>query len=200
MLHNAVLTGLGDRRATLVISTPTSGLGADVVCANLAVSLARAGHSTALLVADESSTIPRLFDVPEGDGLDEVLRGRASLHGATHKISDVPGLSVVGCGKGFDAVKTDLEGNGVGGVLRALSGAHQYVIVRPRPNDVAADAQFFGRHADAALPVIEIGHTQRDDVTGSVRQWQLVETVVPGAVTVPRFAAPEPAAAGRLKL
>ena len=80
-VRNAILSGLGDEPATLVIASPSAGFGADVVAANLAVALARAGHRTTLVVADESSQISDLFGMPATDGLTEVLRGRLEMTG-----------------------------------------------------------------------------------------------------------------------
>ncbi len=192
-VRNAILSGLGDAPATLVIASPSAGFGADVVAANLAVALARAGHSTTLLVADESSQVSDLFGMPATDGLTEVLRGRLPVDRAVHRVPDLPGLSLLAAGHGLDSEIDDLEGSGITPVLETLAGQCHFLVVRARPNDVAADAQFFGRHARAALPVIEMGRTVRDAVEDGVRQWTLVGTAVPGAVTVPPFGPPESA-------
>jgi Mrp family chromosome partitioning ATPase len=192
-LRNALLTGLGDEPAVLVVASPSEGFGADVVAANLAVTLARTGHSTSLVIADEDSEIPVMFGLPASDGLTELLRGRVDLTQATHALPDLRALTVLAAGHGLRSEIDDLEGSGITDVLESLAEESRYVIVRARPNDAGADAQFFGRHASAALPVIEIGRTVREAVTAGVRQWQLVGTRVPGAVTVPAFDAPEPA-------
>jgi hypothetical protein len=97
----------------------------------------------------------------------------------------------VPAGHGLVSRIDDLEGSGVATVLRELADKSTFVIIRSRPADVASDAQFFGRHARAAIPVIEIGRTVRESVQNAVRQWNLVDTVVPGAVTVPPFDPPE---------
>ncbi|MFL6287498.1 MAG: YveK family protein, partial [Actinomycetes bacterium] len=68
-LRNALMSGLGDDPATLVVATPSAGNGADVVAANLAVTLARSGHSTTIVIADEESAIPMLFGLPATEGL-----------------------------------------------------------------------------------------------------------------------------------
>jgi Mrp family chromosome partitioning ATPase len=192
-VRNAILSGLGDEPATLVVASPSPGFGADVVAANLAVALARAGHRTTLVVADESSQVADLFGMPATDGLTEVLRGRLEMPKAIQSVPDLPDLALVAAGHGLDSEIDDLEGSGIELLLGDVAEASQFVVIRARANDVAADAQFFGRHARAALPVIEIGRTVRDAVEAGVRQWQLVGTTVPGAVTVPPFEAPEPA-------
>jgi capsular polysaccharide biosynthesis protein len=192
-LRNALLTGLGDEPAVLVVASPSEGFGADVVAANLAVTLARTGHATSLVIADEASEIPVMFGLPASDGLTELLRGRVDLAQATHTLPDLRALTVLAAGHGLSTEIDDLEGSGITDVIESLAEQSRYVIVRARPNDAGADAQFFGRHASAALPVIEVGRTVRDAVSAGVRQWQLVGTLVPGAVTVPAFDAPEPA-------
>jgi capsular polysaccharide biosynthesis protein len=192
-VRNAILSGLGDEPATLVVASPNTGYGADVVIANLAVALARAGHTTTLLVADESSRVSDLFGMPATDGLTEVLGGRLSVARAAHRVSDYPGLSLLPAGHGLDSEIDDLEGSGIAHVLGTLATHTHFLLIRARANNVAADAQFFGRHARAALPVIELGRTDRDAVESGVRQWALVGTAVPGAVTVPAFGPPEPA-------
>lgn len=192
-VRNAILSGLGDAPATLVISSPSAGHGADVVAANLAVALARAGHTTTLLVADESSQVADLFGMPATDGLTEVLRGRLPVERAAHRVPDLRGLTLVAAGHGLDAEIDDLEGSGIAPVLQTLAERTHFLLIRARANDVAADAQFFGRHARAALPAIELGRAQRDAVENGVRQWTLVGTAVPGAVTLPPFGPPEAA-------
>lgn len=193
-VRNALLAGLGDKPATVVIASPSPGFGADVVAANLAVALTRAGHRTTLVVADESSSIADLFGMPATDGLTEVLRGRLPLASATHPVPDLKRLSLLTAGHGLDSQIDDLEGSGIRAILDTIAEGSTFVLIRARANDVAADAQYFGRHARAAIPVIEIGRTVRDSVEEGVRQWRLVNTVVPGAVTVPAFEAPQPAA------
>jgi polysaccharide biosynthesis transport protein len=192
-VRNAVLSGLGTEPAVLVISSPSEGFGADAVTANLAVALARAGHSTTVLVADEASSIPDLFGLPATDGLSSVLRGRADVSAALQSLPDVPLLTVLPAGHGLQSDIDDLEGAGLADVLADLAERSHFVVVRPRPNDAAADAQFLARHARAAVPVIEVGRTVREAVAHAVRQWQLVGAAVPGAVTVPAYEAPEPA-------
>jgi len=192
-VRNAILSGLGDEPATLVIASPSAGYGADVVAANLAVALARAGYTTTLLVADESSQIAELFGMPATDGLTEVLRGGLSVDRAAHRVPDLQGLSLIAAGHGLDSEIEDLEGSGIAPVLETLAARTHFLLIRSRPNDVASDAQLFGRHARAALPVVEIGRTVRDSVENGVRQWTLVGTTVPGAVTVPAFGPPDSA-------
>lgn len=192
-LRNAIMSGVGDDPATLVVASPSDGFGADVVAANLAVALARSGRSTTLLVADESSRVYELLGMPDADGLTEVLRHLLPLERATHSVPDIPHLSLMTAGHGLDSNIVDLEGSGITRVLETLADGSHFLVIRSRPNDVAADAQFFGRYARAALPVIEVGRTVRDDVESSVRQWNLVETAVPGAVTVPPFGPPKSA-------
>ncbi len=192
-VRNAILSGLDDEPATLVIAAPSPGFGADVVVANLAVSLARSGHRTTVVVADESSQIGDLLGMPVTEGLTEVLRGRCSVRDATQTVPDLPDLAFMAPGHGLDSEITDLEGSGIELLLDDVAKSSHFVLIRARATDVAADAQFFGRHARAALPVIEIGRTVRDAVEAGVRQWQLVGTAVPGAVSVPPFDAPEPA-------
>jgi capsular polysaccharide biosynthesis protein/Mrp family chromosome partitioning ATPase len=191
-LRNALLVGLGSERATLVIAAPTNGFSADVVVANLGVALARSGHETTIVVADEASQIPVLFGLPATEGLTEVLRERVSLASALQEWPDVKTLRVLPAGHGLHSEVTDLEGSGVGELMGDLANRSHFVIVRARPTDEAADAQFFGRFARAAIPAIEIGRTVRDSVAAGVRQWRLVGTTVPGAVTLPAFEAPEP--------
>ncbi|HEX5017586.1 MAG TPA: Wzz/FepE/Etk N-terminal domain-containing protein [Actinomycetes bacterium] len=192
-LRNALMTGLGDEPATLVIATPTPGHGADVAVANLAVTFARAGHSTTIVVADESSDLPNLFGLPATEGLSEVLRGSFELDHAVQSVPDLPSLQVLPAGHGLHGDDLDLEGSGTNDVLEALRERSNYVLIRPRPSESSSDAQFFGRHANAAIIVIEIGHTLREAVSAGVRQLKLVGTQVPGAVTLPAFGAPEPA-------
>ncbi|MFL6182969.1 MAG: Wzz/FepE/Etk N-terminal domain-containing protein [Actinomycetes bacterium] len=191
-LRNALMSGLGDDPATLVVATPSAGIGADVVAANLAVTLARSGHSTTVVIADEESAIPMLFGLPATEGLAEFLRGRVELHSALQAWPDLPALKVMSAGHGLHTEVLDFEASGINELLEALTERSHYVIIRARSSDEAADAQYFGRFANAALPVIEVGRTGRDSIAAAVRQWKLVGTVVPGAVTLPAFDAPEP--------
>jgi succinoglycan biosynthesis transport protein ExoP len=193
-VRNAILSNLGtEEPSTIVIASPNEGVGADVVAANIAVSLATAGHRTTLLVADESSDIATMLGIPAAEGLSEVLIGRNPLTSVTQPVPDHERLSVVTSGLELSSKIADLEGSGLGPVVSALQQRNQFVIVRTRPTDTSADAQFVGRHAKAAILAVEIGRTLRDSVEHAVRQWRLVGTAVPGAVTVPPLAEPAPA-------
>ena len=131
---------------------------------------------------------------PGSEGLSEGIIGRNPLTSVTQPVPDHERLSVVTWGLELSSKIADLEGSGgLGPVVSALQQRNQFVIVRTRPTDTSADAQFVGRHAKAAILAVEIGRTLRDSVEHAVRQWRLVGTAVPGAVTVPALAEPAPA-------
>ncbi|HVQ18502.1 MAG TPA: hypothetical protein VMT27_05645, partial [Actinomycetes bacterium] len=192
-LRNVLLSGLPAGRGVIVIAEPEPGSGADYVAVNLGAAFARADHPTTLVVADVTSTVPAMLGVAHGPGLAEVLRKGMSVTSAMSPVTAVTGLDVLPPGVNLDTEVEDLEGAGINRTLRMLADHSDIVIIRAPATSAGADAQMLGRLADAAVAVIEIGGTHRDAIALAARQWHIVGTAMPGAVSVPLLAhGPEP--------
>lgn len=191
-LRTALVSGVKSDHNLIVLSSPTRGHGNDLVVANLAAAAARAKMSTAVLIVDEASKVTDVLGIPSGDGLAEMLLGRANLSEVSQSVPGIPGLTVIATGADLAERVTDLEGAGMLRLMSALRERFDLVLVAAPPNADSADAQFLGYHADAAIPVIELARMRRPAVISAVREWELVGTPVPGAVTLAAVAEPEP--------
>ena len=115
----------------------------------LAVALARAGHRTTLVVADESSQIADLFGMPATDGLTEVLRGRLEMRKAIQSVPDLPDLALVAAGHGLDSEIDEL-------IARRATG---------REVRTAAAARGFRTLADDAISRVLMGQTSLEEIS-----------------------------------
>jgi capsular polysaccharide biosynthesis protein/Mrp family chromosome partitioning ATPase len=190
-LRTALTGGLPGSHHVVVLASPVRGNGLDMVVANLAIATARANVATCVLVVDERSHVTDLLGVPMGDGLTDVLAGTSTLSTVT-LATDISGLSVVPSGSDLKQRVEDLEGAGVLPVVKTLQERHDLLLILTAPQKESADAQFLGFHADAAIPVIELAKVKRAAVAMAVREWEIVGTPVPGAVTVPAVSEPKP--------
>ncbi|HEX7009350.1 MAG TPA: P-loop NTPase, partial [Phycisphaeraceae bacterium] len=118
-LRTGLLTQM-DRRGykTLAVTAAQPGSGASSVAQNLAVSLAHNGRKVLLIDANlRRPSQHRLFELGEGPGLAEVLRGQATLEEAMRQPSQGLDVWVLSAGGAHDALPELLEGQRLRSVL-----------------------------------------------------------------------------------
>jgi non-specific protein-tyrosine kinase len=149
---------LAAREARVVVVTSArEGEGKTTAVADLAVALARDGRHVAVVDADlRDPGLEDRFHLDPGPGLVDVLRGGVALTDLAPPLrSDVGvgSLRIVVAGADTDE-PSELLGS-VGPLLRSLREAADVVLVDTPPVLPFGDAVVVGRHADAAVVVVD---------------------------------------------
>jgi capsular exopolysaccharide synthesis family protein len=160
---------------TLLVLGGAPGSGATTVVCNLA--LACAGAEERTLVIDGNLRRPaihRVFNVPEGPGLGDVLAGAARLDECLRP-SGVNNLTVVTAGTaGNRAIPERLGGESMARLLAEACGKFDRIIIDSAPAIVSGDGMALANRAHASLLVVR-AMAEKRGLVNRVRN-QLAET------------------------
>lgn len=135
---------------SVMVTSALPGEGKTSLAGHLAASLARAGCRTLLVDADlRNPAAHRLFDIPLGQGLSELLRGEVTVEEVTVP-TRVAGLSMICAGK-KDRVAIDALSHSGGEIFRQLEQNYDLVVVDSSPVLPVADALLVGQQVDAVI-------------------------------------------------
>jgi capsular exopolysaccharide synthesis family protein len=135
---------------SVMVTSALPGEGKTSLAGHLAASLARAGCRTLLVDADlRNPAAHRLFDIPLGEGLSELLRGEATIEEVT-LATRVPGLSMICAGR-KDRAAIDALSHRASELFRQLEESYDLVIVDSSPVLPVADALLVGQQVDAVI-------------------------------------------------
>jgi capsular exopolysaccharide synthesis family protein len=192
--HNLLLESIDAVRTMLVhaarsgshrvvmITSAEAGEGKTSLASHLATSLARCGHATLLIDADlRNPSIHRLFDLPPGPGLGEVLRGEAAF-GDVIAASAIEDLKVMTAGGCDERLLRNLARGDLGEVFAALKGRFDFVIVDSSPILPVADASIVAQQADAVLLSIFQERSRKAKVLSALQRLDALGVEVLGAV------------------
>lgn len=148
------------------ITSPCPGDGKSTVGANLAISLAQAGHSVVLLDADfRKPRVHTLFGMsPDQPGLAAAADGSADVF-AVIRTTGVENFNVIPCGPKPDAPAELLSSPRFNEVLKALRGRFDYVIVDTPPLLPVSDPRVVAQRVDAVVLTLRLTKTSRTDGT-----------------------------------
>lgn len=157
-----VLSSADHPPKALMVTSVVKGEGKTTVAANLAASLAEAGHKTLLVDVDfRQGRIGRLFNVPSGSlGLVDYLIGQVGIDAVMVK-TPIQNLSVVPRGS-LPPNPAELVGSRkMEGLMRSLREEFEYLILDSPPVLPVADALMLSRITDATLLVVRSDLTDR---------------------------------------
>jgi capsular exopolysaccharide synthesis family protein len=98
LMSNVLSPGSGRPPRTLLVASVEAGAGKSTVLANLAVALAQSGRKVIAVDSDfRSPCLHRVFDVPDGLGLSNVIFERGKLASALQE-TEIPGVRVLASG------------------------------------------------------------------------------------------------------
>lgn len=156
--------------------------GKSTVTANLAKVLAMEGRRVLVFDADmrRPSQIP-LIGVEKGPGLEDVLRGQATLDQAVRR-SRIPGVDILGAREGTSGA-AELTGTTRFEEAVTWARAHyDFVIIDSAPVNQVSESALVARRADATVLVIRQSQTGRHAATAAVRRLLGMEVKLAGAV------------------
>ncbi|MCS7239288.1 MAG: AAA family ATPase [Thermoguttaceae bacterium] len=164
------------------VTSAESAEGKTTVACQLALGLARLGHSTLLVDFDlRRPAVDRVLTVASGPGLSEVLSGRAALEEAIQQ-SEEPSLYVLPGGTWDENVIPRLF-NGVGQEFFArLRSGYEYVIIDCPPILPVADGRFVSLFADGVVMVARRDVSRLNRVIDALEILRSLRVRVLGAV------------------
>lgn len=141
-------------RVTLITSS-ISGEGKSFITSNLGVALAASGRKTLILELDlRKPKIAKNFNLTEGPGLSDFLKGHASISQIITPSSMHPNLFFIGTGPLPDNPSELLEQIEIDELVEWLRSDYDDILIDTPPIFLVTDAMILSRLADAALYVI----------------------------------------------
>ena len=166
----------------IMFAGPTSGLGKTFVSANFAAVLASSGKRVLLIDADvRNGRLHQAFGVPRGHGLCEAASG-AIAPGQVVLREVVPNLDLITTGSLATQGRELLLKVDIGGLLEALRGHYDIVLIDSPPVLALADPLVIGNHAGAVFLVVRAGVSTAREIAESVKRLQQAGIVTAGVI------------------
>jgi capsular exopolysaccharide synthesis family protein len=153
---DAVRTMLMHRARTesvqvVMITSAMPGEGKTSLSCHLAASLARVGLKTLLIDGDlRNPTAHRLFELENGVGLCDLLRGEAAAAEVTQPTA-LAGLAVITAGQWDYAAAQGLARNRLGAALGPLRREYDFILIDSSPVLPVTDALLLGQSVDGVI-------------------------------------------------
>mgnify|MGYP001329095564 CR=1 FL=1 len=152
----------GNEHRVIQVTSPAAGDGKSTLAINLAVTLAQSGKNTVIIESDfRRPKVHKLTGVSNDVGVVDVLRGRAEL-ADTIQDTEVPGLSVIPCGKRPRDPSELLTRPEYEQLLEVLREKFEYVIIDTPPVLVVNDPCSVAPRADGVLLCVRLSRHSRD--------------------------------------
>jgi capsular exopolysaccharide synthesis family protein len=167
---------------TLMVTSAVAREGKTTLASHLAVSMAQAGRRTLLVDCDfRRPELHRVFDMPRGPGLTEVLRGEADLAAAVRP-GPVAGLFVLTAGEASHRVSQAQVMSEMRKILDDFRQHYDFVLVDCSPVLPVADALFLGKRVDGVLISVRPTMSQFPLVSAALERLASLRIPVLGAV------------------
>jgi capsular exopolysaccharide synthesis family protein len=181
-LRTNLLYAVADAPPTVIlITSPASGDGKSITCANLAVVLAQAGKETLVIDGDlREPSLHRIFGVSNLEGAVDVLFGEHDLLEVCKE--PFPGLKILSTGPippdPAELLSSDRFAELVGHTRRLFD----YVLIDSPATESVTDPKVIATQADAVLLVLNAEGTSKASLRKAVRNLEAVGANVLGTV------------------
>lgn len=167
---------------TIMFTSAGPGEGKSTTAANLAVTLAQAGHAVILVDADLRRPVQhRVFALDQQKGLTTVLLGRCSLEEALQATA-VGSLKALPSGPPPPNPSETLGSHAMEELLTTLRGMADYIIFDAPPVVAVADASILAPKVDGVVLVLRSRVATRQMAQGAKAQLDKVKARFLGAV------------------
>jgi polysaccharide biosynthesis transport protein len=136
----------------VMVTSATQGEGKTSLASQLATSMATAGMRTLIVDCDlRNPSIQKLFDLPLGPGVSEVLRQEVDVSDAVQATA-VPNLWIIPAGQcSHSTIAALAQGHPMETLFNRLRGQFDFIIVDSCPVLPVADALLIGQHVDGVV-------------------------------------------------
>ena len=179
---NLQFLGVDNPPRVIVVSSTTPSEGKSTTAINIALALAEAEHSVALVDGDlRRPRLAKSLDLVESVGLSTVLSGRTPLTEALQK-TKFAGVTVLTAGA-IPPNPSELLGSIAAQTLfNDLRAQFDYVIVDSPPLLAVTDGAILAAETDGVLVAVRAGRTKRDHLAHAIGMLKDVRAPVLGAV------------------
>lgn len=176
--------GLDRPMRVIQVTSALPGEGKTTLATNLAVVLAQAGHSVAMVDADlRRPRVHQVFDVPSDDGVTSMLLSRfAPEAGTTLEPPVGASLTVFSSGPIPSNPSEMLSSLRMGDLLDVMAEHYDYVVVDSPPVLNVTDAIALSRWVHGVVVVAQAGRTNGSDIGETIESLERVSAPVLGAV------------------
>jgi polysaccharide biosynthesis transport protein len=184
---NLQFAAVGDRLASLLVTSPSPHEGKSLVSASLSIAIAQAARRVILVDADlRRPHQHKLFNLSNSVGVTSVLlQSDLSLDGVLQQTA-VPGLRVLTSGPVPPNPAQLLSARPMRELLSGLQAEADIVILDSPPVTAVADAAILSTEVDAVLLVVDAGSTRRGPARRALEALKQVNARVIG-VTLNRM-------------
>jgi len=159
---NILFSALDKPIKTLLVTSPAPDEGKSSTVANLAVTMAQAGHVTILVDGDlRRPTQHTLWEIPNERGLTSMMLDSTLSKPPLQKVG-IDNLSILTSGPLPPNPADLLSAHRMDDVLQLLAGEAEYVLFDAPPVLAVTDTALLASKLDALLLVIKAGSTRRD--------------------------------------
>jgi succinoglycan biosynthesis transport protein ExoP len=164
-------------------TSANAGEGKTTTSSNVAVALARAGHTVLLVDCDlRRPRLHQFFGLDNSDGFTSILLGEKTRADTITKIADVPRLAVLPSGPPPPAPSELLSTKAAREEIEGLTRFFDYVILDSPPLLPVADSIVLAGYADAVVLVASARSTTKRSIHRAVELLQQVNAPVAGTV------------------
>jgi capsular exopolysaccharide synthesis family protein len=193
LVHRVFLTQGSSRGRMVVVSAMETGNGCSWICSRMAEVLA-SQVSGSVCVVDANLRSPglhRQFEVPNHYGLSDALQVTEPIRRFVTSLSR-PNLWLLSCGAEVDGMQGMLTSDRMRTLLAELQREFDYVLIDAPPIESGDDSVVLGRSSEGIVLVLRANSSRRESARKAVRDLELANVRVLGAVLNRRtFPVPE---------
>ena len=180
---NIQFAAVDEPAKSILVTSPNPGEGKSLTAANLGIVMAQAGLKT--IVVDSDLRIPalhKIFQVPNLDGLTDLLRSSQPELGDYLKDTGIENLQVITSGPLPPNSSEMLGSQRMIELIQRLEDKADLVIFDSPPVLAVTDAAVLSQRVDGVMLIIQAGRTRRDATRQAVKRLRQLGANVLGVV------------------
>lgn len=180
---NIQFAAVDEPTKSIVVTSPSPGEGKSLTAANLAIVMAQAGHKTILVDSDlRMPVMHKIFQLPNVDGLTDLLRSPKSEIDETIKDTGIENLQVITSGPLPPNSSEMLVSLRMQELIQCLENMADMVIFDSPPILAVTDPAILSQRVDGIVLVVQTGRTHRGSIKQALNRLRQIEANVLGIV------------------